>query len=921
MSLIKDTLSPEQIVGSEKESWFNKFKNHAMVRGFTHMVKKAILIGMTIFLGVFITIIIMNRDVVVGFTTVPAQLDASLERQIQRSVNQYVRDTPGLDNLPADERAQKVEAFREELIQKSGLDLPYFPRHLKWTLNALKLDWGRLKIGAIDPLYQTGYFDLDDILQKYLPRTLLLVGCAYLIVFLVGLPLALTLSRNYGKWYDRIFSVIAPLSSIPSWLIGILLIVIFAVEFKVFPISGMYDLIPPKNFEEAVPVVLRHMVLPVASIVISILFHLVYSWRTYFLTFATEDYYELGKAIGLSNRRLQRDYILRPSLPYVITSFSLMFISFWQTTMALEIVFSWPGLGWLYINKGLPNLWGESVYPGDLLISISVLVLFAYLMGLVVLSLELVYVLVDPRIKYTKNSLSLRLMKHRKNLFKSIKQFFQPKNTADKKRNISAITRKNNHQHQPDFKVKIPRIKFWTKFKNIIREIKRYPSAIFGLFVILILITGSLYAVIFLPYEKIADDWERAYLTGKVRTPRLAKPAWINLLPKNNYLSSIVLNTETGDAKREENAFSDSINQIVYTFSFDYDYSSIPQEMLLYISGEYENKTPFLSLIWKTPDGREIALSSKAAEEIVVYNMVDEIPIRRLLADHPNWQNWYKASDPKLTPPHQLLFADPDSTQAEILPGQYQLVIEGLIFEEGDDVQVEMVLLGQVYGIAGTDNNRRELYVPLLWGMPFALIIGLSGAVSTTVISMIIAAAGVWYGGWVDDLVQRMIDVNLVLPVLAISVMAYTFLGISIWTILLIYVFLNVFGMPAKNFRAAFLQIKEAPYIEASKAYGAKSWRIISRYMVPKLIPVLIPQLVILIPSFVFLEATLGFFNIKMMYPTWGKIIYEASTKGALFSSRYWMLQPITLLLLTGLGFSLFGFALERILAPRLMND
>jgi len=83
----------------------------------------------------------------------------------------------------------------------------------------------------------------------------------------------------------------------------------------------------------------------------------------------------------------------------------------------------------------------------------------------------------------------------------------------------------------------------------------------------------------------------------------------------------------------------------------------------------------------------------------------------------------------------------------------------------------------------------------------------------------------------------------------------------------------------------------------------------------------LIPQIILLIPSFVFLEATLGLFNISSMYPTWGKVIYQALSKGAWFGSRYWVLQPLALLLITGLGFSMFGVALERILNPRLTRD
>ncbi|MBP8857142.1 MAG: ABC transporter permease subunit [Anaerolineaceae bacterium] len=119
-----------------------------------------------------------------------------------------------------------------------------------------------------------------------------------------------------------------------------------------------------------------------------------------------------------------------------------------------------------------------------------------------------------------------------------------------------------------------------------------------------------------------------------------------------------------------------------------------------------------------------------------------------------------------------------------------------------------------------------------------------------------------------DSLIQRLTEVNLVLPILAICVMAYAFLNLSLWLIFFIIVILNVFGSPVKNFRSAFLNINNAPYIEGTQAYGASSLRIITKYMVPRIIPVLIPQLIILIPSYVFLEVTLGLFNISTGFPT-----------------------------------------------------
>jgi peptide/nickel transport system permease protein len=289
-----------------------------------------------------------------------------------------------------------------------------------------------------------------------------------------------------------------------------------------------------------------------------------------------------------------------------------------------------------------------------------------------------------------------------------------------------------------------------------------------------------------------------------------------------------------------------------------------------------------------------------------------------MVRENPSWQGWFDLGNTRPTPPHYVLFADPRATEPEPLRGRYRLVVESLFFESRGELDAELLLLGKVYGLAGTDYLRRDLIVPLLWGMPFALLFGLLGATLTTLVSMILAASGVWFGGWVDSLIQRLTEANMVLPILAISVLAYALLGIDIWVILAVIVLLNVFGSPTKTFRSAFLQVKQAPYIEAARAYGASNRRIIFHYLIPRIIPVLVPQLITLIPGFIFLEATLGIFNIKSDYPTWGRTIYQGLTEGALFGSRYWVLEPLALLLLTGIAFAMMGYALDRILNPRL---
>jgi peptide/nickel transport system permease protein len=917
-------------------TWLMKLNQNSYFRGFLHLGKKAVLIATTIFIGVFLTITIMNRPVVTGIASAPPQLDTLMARQIEKSIEQYVRDNRDFNNLPEHEQQALIKDLRAELVNETGLNLPIFQRHLKWTYNALKFDWGRIRTGEYSPFSGIGRqqrsLNLNEIILEYLPNTLLLVCSAYLLVFLLGLPLALMLSRKYGRWYDKLFSFFAAFSSIPSWVYGILLIAIFAFELKILPTGRMYGTIPQGSAGESVLIVMRHMILPVSAIFLSIFFNLVYSWRTFFITFSSEDYVELGKAIGLSNRKLQRDFILKPSLSYVITSFSLMFVTFWQMTMALEVVFNWPGLGWLYVVRALPNLWGENIYPGDLVIALSLVVMFAYLMGSIVLILDLVYVIVDPRIRFSKQGNTLRLKKQKQHPLAAIKGLFQTKrvNQASRfhtlKTEAQQIPNQTRGLHRDKFSQGesprgLAKLQIWKWLKRASAEVLRYPSAIVGFIIIGILILGSLVAVIFLPYEKIGDEWSHTNLVGQPKIPKLAKPTWINLFQKQNYLSTLILDSNQGDGDLEITQLNGDTSQIMLTFSFDYNYADFPSDMFLYLSSNFEKKRAFATIFLKTPDGREHQLKPTDIGSVQNYDFIEGVPYRRMVTENPNWDIWFNITDVTQNPPYMLLFADPDQEEPVVLQGQYELKIEGFTFEEGSDIQAELVLLGQVYGAAGTDFYRRDLIVPLLWGMPFALLIGLGGALFTTIISMAMAATGVWFGGWVDNLVQRLIDVNLVLPILAIAVMAYAFLGISVWTILIVYVFLNAFGTPTKNFRAAFLQIKDAPYIEAAKAYGARNNRIILKYMVPRLIPVLVPQLVILIPAFVFLEATLGFFNIRMLYPTWGTVIYQAAMRGGLFGSRFWMLQPIALLLLTGLGFSLFGFALERILNPRLSED
>ncbi|MFC2083105.1 ABC transporter permease subunit, partial [Candidatus Bipolaricaulota bacterium] len=107
-------------------------------------------------------------------------------------------------------------------------------------------------------------------------------------------------------------------------------------------------------------------------------------------------------------------------------------------------------------------------------------------------------------------------------------------------------------------------------------------------------------------------------------------------------------------------------------------------------------------------------------------------------------------------------------------------------------------------------------------------------------------------------------------------------------------------------------------YIEAAQAYGASNLRIIFRYTIPRLIPAALPPLVLGVPLVVYLEASLALLGLSdPLLPTWGKVLSEA--RHALYIGHYhWVFGPLIMLLLTGVSFSMLGYALDRILNPRL---
>ncbi len=439
---------------------------------------------------------------------------------------------------------------------------------------------------------------------------------------------------------------------------------------------------------------------------------------------------------------------------------------------------------------------------------------------------------------------------------------------------------------------------------SMLKDLRRYPSAIVGLVIVFALIGVSIYTLIALPYNEAIRLW-RGSEQDWYNVPKLASPAWFNLFTAQDRPETIIVNSQDEEVEKTVTV-KEETTEISIPLTFDYRYEGFPQEITVFLRVQYEDKAPFVSVRWLTPTGEEIRVGTVSVEGTYVpYRVSQDSKLQRRLGGEA---------------PEIGLFADPDSEEPIALQGTYTMQVSVVTFEPQSDLDAELVLYGQVHGLAGTDHRRRDLMIALLWGTPIALTFGLVAAVFTTGLTMVISGVATWFGGWVDEIIQRVTEVNMVLPFLPILIMVGTFYNRSLWLMLTVTILLSIFTGSIKTYRAMFIQVRESAYIEAAQAYGASNARLIFSYLIPRLIPMIIPALVVAIPGFVFLEAALAVLGLgDPVLPTWGKIINEARNNGALYQGLYyWVLEPSVLLMFTGLSFSLLGFSLDRIFNPRL---
>lgn len=273
--------------------------------------------------------------------------------------------------------------LRAALEEKYGLDKPLPTQFVVYLKNSFTGDLGTSMI------YNR---PVTQMIGERLGPTILLVLSAGLLSLIVGTIMGIIAARREGSIIDTIFSGISyVLNSVPSFWLGLMLIIIFASRLKLLPTYGMSDVRAGYTGFKYIVDVMKHMILPVGTL-------LLIQIPTYFriskssvLQVTNEDFITTFRATGMSERKIFNKYIFRNAILPTITMFGISMAYLITGVSLIETVFAWPGTGRLVLTaitqRDYPTLMG--MY---LIMSISVAV--------VMIIVDIVYAILDPRIRY-----------------------------------------------------------------------------------------------------------------------------------------------------------------------------------------------------------------------------------------------------------------------------------------------------------------------------------------------------------------------------------------------------------------------------------------------------------------------------------------------------------------------------------------
>jgi len=221
--------------------------------------------------------------------------------------------------------------------------------------------------------------------------------------------------------------------------------------------------------------------------------------------------------------------------------------------------------------------------------------------------------------------------------------------------------------------------------------------------------------------------------------------------------------------------------------------------------------------------------------------------------------------------------------------------------------------------IMGIDGNIRDEFSRLLYGARLSLMIGFSTVTFAIIIGTVLGALGGYFGGWIDNLIMRVMDVLLAFPSLLLAIAIVTVLGPGLQNALLA---IGIVSIPAyaRVVRASVLSVREMDYVSATRALGGNTTQILFRRILPNALTPLIVQGTLGIATAILDAAALSFLGLGAQPPTpeWGSML--GAERNQVFTAPHLVFYPGFAIMLTVLSFNLLGDGLRDALDPRLAH-
>ncbi len=301
-------------------------------------------------------------------------------RGLRQSLAQTIRDPAELERT--------VAGRQEELERFYGLDRPWYARLPGAVGRVLTLDLGEARsLRTTD-----GSRRVSAIVLERLPYTVLLLSTSSVITAVVGLLVGVRMATRVGSRLDRAMAYFAAISfAVPSWWLGILLILVLAFQLDLLPAGGMYSTPPPEGRWDRALDLAHHAILPILTLVPVNVGPYIYSVRTMTVTVAQEDHVQLARAKGLPEGQVTRRHILRVAAPPIVTALILGLAGSLSGAILVETIFNWQGMGRLYF---------DAIGAVDEGVIVALTFIFTLIYVVLRFLLDILYVLLDPRVRY-----------------------------------------------------------------------------------------------------------------------------------------------------------------------------------------------------------------------------------------------------------------------------------------------------------------------------------------------------------------------------------------------------------------------------------------------------------------------------------------------------------------------------------------